>query len=423
MTIFDRDKIQEIAHAIRQNRGRSVMTALGVFWGMFMLIIMLGAGSGLKNGTTSMFGQMATNSVYIWTQNTTMPYKGYPRGRRFNFTNDDIQALKDGVPELDIVAPRNQLGGHRGSNQVIRGNKNGAFEVNGDYPEFWKIQPKEMIKGRFLNDLDIEEKRKICVIGKRVQELLFKPDENPIGEYIQISGVYYQVVGVFDVNHSGWSKDRELQTIFVPFTTFQKAFNYGNLVSWFSVTIKDDVPAEIVEDKVIKFLAKRHDVHPMDKHAFGHWNAGREFKRMTSLFKVVNIITWIVGIGTLLAGVIGISNIMLVIVKERTKEIGIKRALGARPREIVTQIIVESTILTIIAGYLGLLASVGLVEGVSSLLETTGSSGRFFKNPEIDFRMAVQALIILIFAGIMAGLIPASKAVSVKPIDALRYEN
>lgn len=400
------------------------MTAFGVFWGIFMLIIMLGSGTGLEHGVTSGMGSFATNSMFMWTQRTTMPYKGFPRGRWFMFNNDDIKALRDNVPEIKYLAPRLQgWSSGDGTNNTIRKDKTGAFTILGDYPDWNKIDPNEMIKGRFINDIDIAEKRKVAVIGTRVEELLFEKEEDPIGEYIRIQGVYFQVVGVFrplntNINFGG---EKE-QSIYIPFTTLQKTYNYGNMVGWFSITSKDNIPVSLVEEKVIKLMAQRHSIHPDDKEAIGHFNLESEFNQMTGLFNGIAGLIWIVGIGTLLAGVIGISNIMLVIVKERTQEIGIQRALGATPMNVISQIITESVILTSVAGYFGLVAGVALVEGINYALEKSGVQSEMFQRPEVDFQVAVTALTILIISGALAGLVPARRAVRIKPIDALRDE-
>jgi len=422
--MFDRDHWQEIFHTLKKNKLRTFMTAFGVFWGIFMLIIMLGSGTGLKHGVTSGMGSFATNSVFVWTQSTTIPYKGFPRGRRFWFNNDDIQALKDNVPEIKYLAPKIRgWSSGDGTNNTVRKDKTGAFSILGDYPDWNKIDPMEMIKGRFINDLDIENKRKVAVIGTRVEEVLFSPDEDPIGQYIRIQGVYFQVVGVFKPLNTNISFGGEKeQSIFLPFTTLQKTYNYGNIVGWFSITSKDNVPASEVEEKAMQLLAARHDIHPDDKEAFGHFNLETEFKQMSGLFAGISGLIWIVGIGTLLAGVIGISNIMLVIVKERTKEIGIQRAIGASPFNIMSQIITESVFMTAIAGYFGLVAGVGLVEGINLFLVKNGINNEMFQRPEVDFDIAIKSLIILIIFGALAGIIPALRAVKIKPIDALRDE-
>lgn len=422
--MFDRDHWQEIFHTLKKNKLRTFMTSFGVFWGIFMLIIMLGSGAGLENGVSSGMGNFATNSMFIWTQRTTIPYKGFPRGRWFMFDNNDIQALRDNIPEIKYLAPKIQgWSSGDGTNNTIRKDKTGAFSIMGDYPEWNKIDPSEILMGRFINDIDIAEKRKVAVIGTRVQELLFEPDENPVGEYIQIQGVYFQVVGVFkplntNINFGG---EKE-QSIYLPFTTLQKTYNYGDIVGWFSITSDENVPVSVVEEKALKLLAIRHSIHPDDVEAFGHFNLEEEFKQMSGLFDGIAGLIWIVGIGTLIAGVIGISNIMLVIVKERTKEIGIQRAIGATPMNVIIQIITESVLLTSVAGYVGLVAGVALVEGINYALLASGTENEMFQRPEVDFQVAITALGILIVSGALAGLIPARRAVRIKPIDALRDE-
>jgi putative ABC transport system permease protein len=422
--MFDRDRWQEIFHTLKKNKLRTFMTAFGVFWGIFMLVIMLGSGRGLKNGIISGMGDFATNSVFVWTQQTTMPYKGFPRGRRFFFRNDDIQAIRDNIPEIKYLAPKIQgWSSGDGTNNTVRNNKTGAFSILGDYPEWNKIDPMNMLEGRFINELDILEKRKVAVIGTRVREILFEKEENPVGQYIQIKGIYFMVIGVFsplntNINFGG---EKE-QSIFLPLTTLQKTYNYGDIVGWFSITSQDNVKASVVEEKVMSLMARRHTIHPDDKEAFGHFNLEEQFSKMNGLFSGINGLIWIVGIGTLLAGVIGISNIMLVIVKERTKEIGIQRALGATPAYIMFQIVTESIFLTSLAGYIGLVIGVGLVEGINYALVKFAVENEMFKHPEVDFNMAIRALVILVFAGALAGLIPARRAVLINPIDALRTE-
>ncbi|MEZ5195242.1 MAG: ABC transporter permease [Bacteroidales bacterium] len=422
--MFDRDRWQEIFHTLKKNKLRTFMTAFGVFWGIFMLIIMLGSGAGLENGVTSGMGKFATNSFFVWTNQTTIPYKGFPRGRRFNFRNDDIEALRDNIPEIEYLSPKLQ-GWSRGdgNNNTVRNDRVGAFSIYGDYPQWNKIDPMDIIEGRFINEIDIADKRKVAVIGTRVREILFEPDEDPIGEYIKIQGVYFQVVGVFVPLNTNISFGGEKeQSIFIPFTTLQKTYNYGDVVGWFSITSIENVPASEVEEKTLKFLAQRHSIHPDDEEAFGHFNLEENFQQMRGLFAGISGLIWIVGIGTLLAGVIGISNIMLVIVKERTNEIGIQRAIGATPWNIMSQIVIESVFLTTIAGYVGLVMGVGLVEAINYALIEFGADNEMFKRPEVDFNIAVTALLVLILAGALAGLIPARRAVRIKPIDALRSE-
>jgi putative ABC transport system permease protein len=418
--IFDKDIWQEIYSALKKNKLRATLTAFGVFWGVFMLIVMLGSGNGLHKGAIQNFSKVATNSVYIWPRHTTVPYKGFPRGRRFRFNNDDIQALKDNISEIKYIAPRNKLGGYRGINNVNRGSKNGAFSIFGDYPAIGFIKLMDMTYGRFLNRLDLEEKRKVAVIGARVHKILFNPAENPIGQYLRIQGVYFKVIGVFNTKAVGDEEEEENQAIFIPFTTFQRAFNFGNRVSWFSLTSVNNVPASQVEQKAIALLAARHQVAPDDIHAFGHWNTEKEFNKFINLFRGIRRLIWLVGTITLVAGIIGVSNIMLVIVKERTREIGIRRAVGATPWKIVSHIILESILLTSFAGYFGLVFGVGMLETVSIGLEMFGNRTDMFQNPEVDFQIAIVALIVLIVSGILAGMIPAHQATRIKPVDAIR---
>ena len=420
--MFDLDRWQEIYHVLSKNKLRTFLTAFGVFWGIFMLVIMLGSGNGLQRGVTQNFGDMATNSVFIWTQQTSAPYKGFPRGRRYYFDNEDVVALSHSIPEIKYLAPRIQAGGFMQTNNVIRGLKSGIFNIMGDYPAFNKIDPLNFIQGRFINDLDIREKRKVAVIGTRVVELLFTMNEKPVNQYIQIQGVYFKVIGIFKSKRTGEQADQENQNIYMPFTSLQQTYNYGNAVGFFSITSQDDIPVAVVENKAIRLLKQRHSIAPNDESAVGHFNLQKEYDQMQGLFFGIRLLVWIVGTGTLLAGVIGVSNIMLVVVKERTREIGIQRALGATPWNVISQIITESIALTTFAGYFGLVIGVGLLELINYLLGSSGASTEMFVHPGIDFSVAITALSILVVAGAIAGLIPASRAVSIKPIDALRYE-
>ncbi len=422
--MFDLDKWQEIFAALRKNKMRTFLTAFGVFWGIFMLIIMLGSGRGLQNAVFENMKDFATNSIFVWSQPTSEPYAGFPRGRRFNFRNDDIAALRNNIPEIEIIAPRLQGGGGSASvDNVVRGLQSGAFTVNGDYPEWNLIDPVRMREGRFLNVIDVEQSRKVAVIGDMVKEALFEDDEDPVGEYIRINGIYFQVVGVFSPLNSNMSFGGDkAQSIFIPLSTLQRTYNYGDIVGWFAFTIKKNADAAVVDQKIKDLLKARHRVAPHDQQAITGFNLEREFKKISGLFTGIDILVWIVGIGTLLAGVIGISNIMLIVVKERTKEIGIQRALGATPLKIISQIITESVFLTTVAGYFGLVLAVFLLEVVNKALSANGSENMIFRNPGVDFNIAMAALAILIVSGALAGLMPAKRAVSIKPIDALRDE-
>ena len=421
--MFDYDKWQEILATIKKNKLRTFLTMFGVFWGIFMLMLLLASGNGLKNGVTKNFGSWATNSGFVWSNKTTMAYQGMQPGRYIRFTNEDKAALEQSVEGLDAIAPRNDLGGWRGGNNVSRGTKSGAFTVNGDYPEYQKVQIVNVYKGRHINEKDIEEKRKIAVIGESVVKILFKEDEDPIGEYILIKGVYFQVVGTFKSMRGGEQGNRDTQTIYVPFTTFQQAFNFGNSVGWFAFTAKPGVDASVVEERIKEVLRARHKIHPDDQNALGSENLQKEFGQITGLFSGISIFVWIVGIGTLMAGVIGVSNIMLIIVKERTKEIGVRKALGATPLSIISLILQESIFITAFAGYMGILLSTLIIEslGYTVRQQPEGTMG-MFGPPEVSFQVAISALATLIIFGALAGLIPARKASRISPIEAIRVE-
>jgi putative ABC transport system permease protein len=418
MSLFDQDRWQEILNALASNKTRTFLTAFGVFWGIFMLVILIGSGNGLENGTTREFADGATNSFFVWTRSTTKPYKGLPAGRRFDMNNVDTEALRQQLSEINVIAPRNQLGGYGTGNIVSRGNEAGSFNVMGDYPQIRVIQSVRVRQGRFLNDLDLQERRKVAVIGSRVYEVLFESDEDPIGDHVRINGVYFKVIGVHYPIMTGNQGDRDAQTIYVPFTTFQGAFNVGDEVHWYAMTAADGVRTSTAQNKALEVLKVQHRVHPEDDRAFGHWNMEGEYERMQGLFLGIRMLVWIVGIGTLAAGVIGVSNIMLVIVRERTNEIGVRRALGATPNAIRGQIVIEAIVLTSLAGYLGLMAGVAVVDIVASLVKNSDS--QMFLNPSVSLGSALQALLVLIISGTLAGLIPAHRAVAISPVEALR---
>lgn len=420
--VLDSDNWQEIINTLKKNKIRSILTAFGVFWGVFMLIVMLGSGKGLENGVTNDFSGFATNSVFLWSRITTKPYKGFPAGRTFNFNNQDTEAIYRNIPQIEFLAPRNQLNNNANSNNVVYGLKTGTFSVYGDYPDLRKINLMDIIKGRFVNSLDIRDRRKIAVIGERVLNELFEASENPIGKYIRVKGVYFKVVGVYRSKDKDDPDERRSKAVIIPFTTFQKAFNYGDYVGWYSMTAKKGHSADQLRKDVMFMLANRHSVNPDDERAFGHWNFEEEYLKITRLFVSIRFLIWFVGVFTLTAGVIGVSNIMLIVVKERTKEFGIKRAIGAAPSNIIIQIILETIFLTSISGYLGLVFGVGVIETVSYLLEKFNANSTMFANPEVDFQIAITALVVLIVSGALAGLVPAKRAVSIKPVDAIRDE-
>jgi len=417
--MFDLDLWTEIISALKKNRLRSFMTAFGVFWGIFMLIIMSGAGKALENGVMDGVRAFASNSAFFWTERTSVAYKGFQRGRQWDYDNTDIQYIRTNVKEVEYLSPR-LFGFKQKGDNTIRGERTGAFQMFGDFPDYFKIDQWTPIKGRLINEIDIRQERKVCVIGERVVEVMFAKDENPIGQYLKISGVYFQVVGVIHpetrINIGGGKKE---ETIIIPFSTMQTAYNYGDVVHFFSVTSQKGYKVSDLEEKLKTILKDRHKIAPEDLQAIGSFNIEKEFVKFSSLFLGIQLLTWIVGIGTLLAGVIGVSNIMLVIIKERTQEIGIQRAIGATPATVIKHIVAESVFLTVMAGYIGLSLGVGVLEILNRILQSAGDT-MFFRNPEVNLTMALSALGILVIAGIIAGLIPAKRAVSIKPIDAIR---
>ena len=417
LDIFDLDRWQEIWLTITHNKSRSVLTAFGVFWGMFMLVVMVGAGVALQRGMSSQIEGFATNSCFVWSEQTSEPYKGFKKGRGWNMENEDIALLKNKIPEIQHLAP--VLFGGGGTNNVTRNDKAGSYGVKGNYPAYNLIDESKMIMGRYINDIDIVEKRKVCVIGERVYEVLFPKDENPIGKNIQVNGIYFQVVGVArhtsNINIGGNAEE----SVVLPFSTMQQAFNQGNIVHFMAITAQPGIKVKVIEDKIHTVLKAEHDISPDDKKAVGGFNIEDQFNMFLYLGIGIAALIWVVGLGTLLAGAIGVSNIMLVTVRERTKEIGIRRALGATPRNIISQILSESIVLTLIAGVTGLMFGVGLLSLVGIALS---QGDQFFKDPQISFSVAIGALVILLVIGTFAGFIPANRAMSIKPIEAIREE-
>jgi len=393
------------------------MTAFGVFWGMFMLVLMVGAGTALKQGMMSQVDGFANNSCFFWTNRTTEPYKGFQKGRSWNMLNSDIEIIRQRVPEVQDISP--MLFGSSGDKNVVKGENYGSFPVKGSYPSYYSIEKSKILKGRYINSFDIDEARKVCIIGKRVEEVLFTHNENPIGEYIRVNGIYFKIVGVIEkmaeVNIGG-SND---ESVIIPFTTMQKAFNQGNIIHFLAATSKPGIEMKIVEEKISSTLKQLHHISPTDNDAVGSMNIEEQFMMFFNLFLGIDILIWIVGLGTLFFGAIGVSSIMLVTVRERTKEIGIRRALGATPNNVIIQILSESAILTLIAGLSAIIIGVGLLSLVGMVMK---SGDGFLAEPQISFFMAVSALLILSIIGVLAGFIPANRAIIIKPIDAIREE-
>jgi len=415
--MFDLDRWQEIWITITHNKSRSVLTAFGVFWGMLMLVLMVGAGNALEKGMTSQIEGFATNSCFFESNRTTVPYKGFRKGRRWNMTNSDIPVIREKVKELQYISPVLFSGGN--DKNVVRGDKNGSYLVKGCYPEYDLIERSKMIYGRYVNDIDIAEKRKVCVIGERIYEVLFRKGEDPTGKQIRVNGIYFQVIGVARSTSGVSIGGQTTETVVLPFSTMQQAFNQGNIIHFLAATAKKGVPVRVIQDKILEVLKQQHQIAPEDKEAVFNMNIEEQFKMFNYLGIGIAALIWIVGLGTIFAGAIGVSNIMLVTVRERTKEIGIRRALGATPRNIIGQILSESIVLTVIAGITGIVVGVGLLRATGIVLS---QGDQFFKDPQISFGMAVVSLLILLVIGTFAGYIPAQRAMMIKPVEAIGEE-
>ena len=419
--MFNKDRWDEILEALNANRVRTLLTAFGVFWGITILVLLLALTNGLRNGVTSDFGNFATNSMFMWGQTTSISYKGIPKGKRVQYKTSDVEAIRAEIPELKYISPRNQLGGYNGANNVIRGTKTGAFQIYGDYPEFIKQNPMDILQGRFFSYSDINDKRKVCVIGTDVVKGLYNRGEDIIGSYIKINGVNFMVVGTFKFPNSQGDSEEEANTIFIPFTTFSQAFNFGDRVGWMAITAKDNYSITTVKERVFDIIKSRKNIHPDDDRAIGHFDRAEAFGRINGLFDILSVVGYFVGILILASGIIGINNIMLIVVKERTKEIGVRRALGATPWTIKSQILQESLILTILSGMVGVAFAAFVIWGMNSILDSVGPVENF-ANPSVNMTVVIVALTILVMAGVLAGLIPANRATKMKPVDALRIE-
>jgi len=419
--MIDLDSWQEIFATLRKNRLRTWLTGLGVFLGILILLAMLGFGSSLEAGVKKNMAGFATNAVFAWGQRTSVPHAGLPANRPVEFDNRDVEALRR-LESIEHLAPRNQLGGFRGGFNVKYRGETASAQVSGDYPAFAKVQEPVMKAGRFIDDHDVEERRKVAVIGTGVVEELFPSGAEPMGAYIEISGVYFQVIGVFGTRQTGQQADRTLSTIHIPFTTFQQAFHYGDRVGWFAITGKPGVDAVALERDIKDLLGERHKISPDDDMAIGSWNAGKEFGKMNSLFLAINIVLGFAGVMTLAAGVVGVSNIMLISVRERTKELGVRKALGATPWVIVKMVVSESVVLTVIAGYLGLVAGVALLESFNRWGLPLLGADTPLGPASVSLTAAGIAGLVLVAFGALAGVIPALHASKIQPVEALRTE-
>ncbi|WP_421917825.1 ABC transporter permease [Marinifilum sp.] len=416
--MFDLDKWHEITAALKKNKLRTILTGLGVMFGILILVTLLGIGRGFQNNIESSLGNFATNSTVFWVERTTKAFKGLPRNRRYHFTNDDLIALKKNIPELEHIAP--DINGWSGgaTHNTFRKDKKGNFRIKGTSPEMNKVNPVEVINGRFINENDLKEFRKVITIGPRVKELMFEEDEDPIGQYLKVNGIFFKIVGeIKPLSNNMGNRDDIIQ---LPYTTLQQLYNYGDKFYVFLATARVGESVAELEDKIFEVLARLHSIHPEDTQAIGHFNIAKLFNKIFGLFNSIGFLFWVIGFGVLITGVIGVSNIMHVVVKERTKELGIKRAIGAKPSLVVGQIINESVFLTSFAGFWGLVFGVIIVELIGKATE--GDPNPQILNPYVDINVAFIALGVLVFFGVLAGLLPAQRAIRIKPVDALRFE-
>lgn len=411
---IDLDTCEEILITITRNKTRSLLTAFGVFWGIFMLVALIGGGQGLQDKMKKNFEGFATNSGFLVAERTGEAYKGFRKGRWWDLEMTDVTRLRSQVEGIEVITPSVA----RWGSTTVYEDKKYDCSVKGLYPDYLNIEAYNLTYGRFINEVDIQEARKVCVIGKRIYESLFKPGEDPCGKYVRVDGIYYQVIGMSssegDINIQG----RASEAITLPFTTMQQTYHLGGKIHVICFTAKPGVKVSDLQPEMEQVVKAAHYIAPNDKQAVMCLNAEAMFSMVDNLFIGIKILIWMVGLGTLLAGAIGVSNIMMVTVKERTTEIGIRRAIGARPRDILQQILSESMVLTTIAGMCGISFAVLVLQVVEMGANSDGGDARF----QVTFGLAVGTCALLIALGMLAGLAPAYRAMAIKPIEAIRDE-
>ena len=412
--LFDIDAWTEVYAAIRKNKLRTILTMIGVAWGMFLFVLLLGLTRGMQNGFDRNLADAATNSLFVWGGTTSMPYKGFQKGRMIELKMSDVKQIQAKFPQISLIAPRNM-----NPNSVVAfGTKYNFYNVNGDYPDQNRMFGKDIIKGRFIDEDDIKNETKVCVLGIEVFENFFPKDENPLGKQIRISDSYYTIVGIYDSPSSPVeSKDQ----IFIPFTTFQKVYNQGEKIQYLSLSIPNEYDIVQFEKQLKNYLKEVKNIAPEDDQGLGGFNLGEMLGKIMKFVKGMQFLAIVVGAMTLFSGVIAISSILLITVSERTKEFGIRRALGAIPSQIRGQILLESVVLTLIAGLAGIVGA-GLILMFLNEVIIPGNDSIPIYNASIDLFTLFVALAIMVVMATFAGLIPAQRAISIKPIDALRDE-
>ena len=422
--MFDIDKWQEIFSTIKKNKLRTILTGFSVAWGIFMLMVLLGAGNGLSNGVGSNFQGNALNAIWIWSRETSMPYQGFKTGRKIQLTMEDYEAIKK-MKNVDKISARYWIGDRTYSYK----NEYGTYNTQSCHPDYQYVEKFVITEGRFLNDIDMEHDRKVMVIGDDIRKALFK-DQDPIGEFIKVGDVPFKIIGVYTELDPREGTRQGL----IPIATAQKLFNAGDKIHNLALTTTDvsKKESEQVEKEIREDIAKRHKFNPEDTRALGLYNSLKDYIQTMNIFSAIKMFVWLIGIGTLIAGIVGVSNIMLIVVKERTKEIGIRKALGATPGSIIGLVLLESVLITAAAGYIGMFLGISLMEGINFIMEQQtqaqlGASGdqgefRMFMNPTVDLRVAASAMVLLVTAGALAGYIPAKRAANIRPIEALHDE-
>mgnify|MGYP004530600443 CR=1 FL=1 len=414
-SIFDLDRVKEILDTLSRNKSRTLLTGFGIFWGMFMLLTMSGGGAGLKALLQRNFAGFATNSVIMAPNVTSKPYKGFMRGRRWSMHLDDVEYLRQAVPEAEVISPVISFW----SRDAVYSDKSFTAILKGNTADYALIETPEMKYGRFISEMDIIQKRKVCVIGNRVWQTLFGRGVNPCGKFIRVGGTWLEVIGV-NVSESNMSINGPAEeSIVVPIDVLQMIYHTGSEVELVAMTARPGVPASDIQERARQALYRKYYVAPDDKTAMFVVNAEKMYSIVDNLYRGLNILVWLVGLGTLLAGAIGVSNIMMVTVRERTTEIGIRRAIGATPRMILGQIMTESIVLTAVSGALGIMFSVLMLSGADIVVKAAGTSGVTF---QVGFGTAMTAMGILAVLGLLAGLAPAYRAMSIRPVDAMRDE-
>ena len=412
---FDIDRLTEIWEALSRNRSRSLLTGFGVFWGIFMLLSLMGGGQGLKTMLTGVLSGFATNSGFIIPGETSMPYKGFRSGRTWSMELSDIERLRREIPEIDAVTGSMGMWG----STVVFEDRESDCQGRGVMPEYARIEEPRMAYGRYINQVDIDQERKVCVLGKRIYKNLFPDGGDPCGLYVRMGDIWFQVVGV-DMNNGNIGVNGTAdEALTIPMSVLQKLYNRGTSVDFICMTARPGYKIKDILAKSREILFREHFIDPSDKKAIFEINAEELFSIMDNLFKGVNLLIWLVGFGTLLAAAIGVSNIMMVTVKERTTEIGIRRAIGATPNMILSQVMMESMLLTLAFGFIGIILSVGFLSLGGAVASVASETPADF---QVSFGAAVLVVFILTVLGLLAGLAPALRAMNIKPVDAMRDE-